>query len=189
MKQLLVILFAVLLAGCVAPLDAEVRRQLDPRIDYTAVRSAPQEHLGVSLLLGGSIVELVESDEGALLQIRRWHLTRSGEPLMPVLEDDRFLVNVVQPLDPKEYDRGRLVTLGGTLSGSGLVLVGGQAELVPVFELLDLHLWETPFRYGRHPNADPGAPEYVAPADPGPSHPYDPTPWVYPYAPHWYRNP
>ena len=35
---------------------------------------------------------------------------------------------------------------------------------------------------------DPNQPEYVTPQDPGPDHPYDPTPWAFPYSPSWYRH-
>jgi len=188
LKALLIAGAVMMTAGCAVPLAPEVREQLDPALEFTALQAEPQRFLGKSLLLGGSIVSLKDDDQGSLLEILRWELNRWGEPLALTDVGDRFLVRTPRPLDAGLYSRGRLVTLGGTLQGTADITINERQESVPLFELLDIHLWDTPFRYGLHPNPDPGAPEYVAPTDPGPNHPYDPTPWHYPYSPHWYRT-
>ena len=139
-------------------------------------------------MLGGSIVNLTNDDQGSQLEILRWELNRWGEPLALAEAGDRFLVRTPRSLDADRYTRGRLVTLGGTVHGTASILVNEQEKNVLLLELLDIHLWDTPFRYGLHQNPDPGDPESVAQTQPGPNHPYDPTPWRYPYSPFWYRT-
>lgn len=184
---LLVLLGAFLLAGCTAPLAPEVRQELDPDLDYAMLQAEPQRYLGKSLQLGGSIVNLNTDERGTVLEILRWDLDRRGEPLVLAETGDRFLVRTPERLDDELYSRGRLVTLGGTLVGTVHLEGNHREESVLLFDLLGAHLWDTPFRYGLHPNPDPGAPEYLAPTGPGPNQPYDPTPWSYPYSPFWYR--
>lgn len=177
----------IIVVGCTAPLSPEVRTKLDPDLDFAAVQTEPQRYLGKSLMLGGSIVSLKTADQGSILEVLRWDLDRRGEPLVLSETGDRFLVRTPERLDDELFSRGRLVTLGGTVQGQDTVIINDREESVPLFNLLGIHLWDTPFRYGLHPNPDPGAPEYVAPTNPGPDHPYDPTPWDYPYSPYWYR--
>jgi len=188
-RILLVAMFgAFMLSGCITPLAPEVKDKLDPGLDFATVQADPQQFQGKSLLLGGSIVNLKNDAQGSLLEILRWDLNRWGEPLALAEAGDRFLVRTPRQLDADLYTRGRPVTLGGTLNGTAIITINEHEESALLFDLLGIHLWDSPFRYGLHPNPDPGAPEYVAPADFGPNHPYDPTSWAYPYSPFWYRN-
>jgi len=187
-RVLLIAWVSFLTVACTAPLAPEVRKQLDPNLDFTTVQADPARYRGQALLLGGSVVAVRSHAEGSYLEVQRWELNRWGEPLELADAGDRFLVHSRQLLDADRYTPGRLVTLGGTVSGT--VNAGNEAndERIVLFDLLDIHLWETPFRYGLHPNPDPGQPEYIAPHNPGPDQPYDPTPWAYPYSPYWYRH-
>lgn len=186
-KAVLIVWTMVLAAACTT-LPAEVREQVAPGLDFAAVQADPARYAGSSLMLGGAVVELRDDGEGSLLQMLRWEVNRWGEPLALAESGDRFLVRTSQPLDPDLYTPGRLVTLIATVGGTGTISRNLRDETVMLFDLQQLHLWETPFRYGLHPNPDPNQPEYVTPQGPGPDHPYDPTPWAFPYAPSWYRN-
>lgn len=187
-KSLFALCILVLVTGCTAPLAPEVRGKLDPDLEFATIQADPQRFQGKSLMLGGSIVSLKTDDQGSLLEILRWDLNRWGEPLELADAGERFLVRTPQQLDSDRYSRGRLVTLGATLSGTANITSNEREESALLFDLLEIHLWDTPFRYGLHPNPDPGVPEYVAPKDFGPNHPYDPTSWAYPYSPFWYRK-
>jgi starvation-inducible outer membrane lipoprotein len=187
-RYLLIACTVLLTTACAIPLAPGVREKLDPDLDFAAVQADPPRFQGKALMLAGSIVTLRSHEQGSLLELLRWEVNRWGEPLALAEAGNRFLVRTGQPLDTDLYTRGRLVTLGATVSGTAIVTVNERDETAPLFELLEIHLWETPFRYGLHPNPDPSQPEYIAPRDPGPGHPYDPTPWAYPYSPYWYRN-
>ena len=178
----------LLAAACAAPLSPEVRGRLDTGLTFAEVQADPQRCQGKDLMLGGSIVALISDEQGSLLELLRWEVNRWGEPLALAETGDRFVVRTGQQLNPDLFTAGRLVTLGATVSGAAVVKINERDETVPRFDLLEIYLWETPFRYGLHPNPDPGQPEYIAPQNPGPDHPYDPTPWTYPYSPYWYRN-
>lgn len=187
LKTLMLIVMPLLAAACTS-LTPEVREQVTPGLDFAAVQADPSGHVGQSLMLGGALVELRDEGDGSILQLLRWDLNRWGEPLALAESGDRFLVRSREPLDAELYTPGRLVTLIGTVGGTGTINHQMREETVLLFDLQQSHLWDTPFRYGLHPNPDPNQPEYVAPRDPGPNHPYDPTPWNFPYSPSQYRG-
>ena len=62
-----------------------------------------------------------------------------------------------------------------------------EQHLYPVLDLTEIHLWESPFRYGTHPHFGPDYPVYVGPRDGIERHPYDANYSIYPYTPYWYR--
>lgn len=177
----------ILCAAC-NPLSPEVRKQVDPALDVAAVLADPSGHAGTSLMLGGAVVESRADGTGSLLHLLRWEVNRWGEPLALAESGDRFLVRSSEPLDAERFTPGRLVTLVGAVNGTGTIHFQLRDETVPLVDAKQLYLWETPFRYGLHPNPDPNQPEYLPPRDPGPDHPYDPTPWNFPYPPSWYRG-
>jgi outer membrane lipoprotein len=187
-RTMLIAGMSFLAVACTAPLSPEVREKLDLNLAFATVQADPDRYLGQSLLLGGSVVALHSNSEESYLEVQRWELNRWGEPLDLADAGDRFLVRSPKLLDSDRYTPGRLVTLGGTVSGTVNAGNEDHDERILLFELLDIYLWDTPFRYGLHPNSGPGQPEYIAPQHPGPAQPYDPTPWAYPYSPHWYRN-
>ena len=188
MLNTLLLIVTLLLAAACTSLTPEVREQVTPGLDFAAVQTAPASHIGQSLMLGGAVVEVRDEEGGSVLQLLRWDLNRWGEPLALAESGDRFLVHSRDPLDAELYTPGRLVTLVGTVNGTGTINYQLRDETVLLFELQQLHLWDTPFRYGLHPNPDPNQPEYVAPRDPGADQPYDPTPWNFPYSPSQYRG-
>jgi len=187
LKTLLLIAMPLLATACTS-LSPDVREQITPGLDFAAVQADPSAHVGQSLMLGGALVELRSEGEGSVLQLLRWDLNRWGEPLALAESGDRFLVRSREPLDAEIYTPGRLVTLIGTVGGTGTINYQLRDETVLLFDLQQLHLWDTPFRYGLHPNPDPNQPEYVAPQNPGADQPYDPTPWNFPYSPSQYRS-
>jgi len=187
-KTLAMLVVTLVLAGACASLPAEVREQATPGLDFAAVQADPSSYAGDLLLLGGTVVELHSDGEGSLLHLLRWDVNRWGEPLALAESGDRFLVRTGKPLDPDLYTPGRLVTLLGKVSGTGTISYQLREETVVLFDLQQMHLWDTPFRYGLHPNPDPNQPEYIPPRDPGADQPYDPTPWNFPYSPSQYRG-
>jgi hypothetical protein len=67
-------------------------------------------------------------------------------------------------------------------------LLGEHDYRYPLLDLLEIHLWKSPFRYGIH-HYDPAYPVYVGSEDDDfDRHPYDPGYSSYPYSPYWYRG-
>ncbi len=117
-----------------------------------------------------------------------WQINRWGEPTY--LDDSglRYLVKSREPLDPTLYEPGILVTLAGIVHGQEERTVDNQEYNYPVLDLVEIHLWKSPFRYGIH-HYDPAHPHYVGSEDDiYDRHPYDPGYSSYPYTPYWYRG-
>ena len=178
---------AMLLTSC-SPLSRQAMKQVDRDATFALVAENPSAFLDRRLLLGGVVIA-VEQDEGekSLLEVMEWRLTPWGEPLALHEAGRRFLVRSSKRLDPGDFQPGMLVTLTGTVIGSETRLLGEQPYRYPLFALDEIHLWESPFRYGIHPHPDPQFPYYVGPDDYQRSHPYDPGYSDYPYTPYWYR--
>lgn len=152
------------------------------------VSEDPDAFVDQRLLIGGVVMTIENSDESSILEIMEWRLNRWGEPLYLDDAGRRFLAKTTEPLDPVTYEPGTLVTLSGTVLGRESKLSGEHEYDYPVFDIAEIHLWETPFRYGIHSNSDPSYPYFVDQSDDPHRHPYDPNYNPYPYTQYWYRN-
>ncbi len=186
-KPLIIIIVTLLLSACMHPISSETRKQVSPDTTFAMVSENPSAFLDQHILLGGVVISINNAEEGAVLEVMEWSLNRWGEPLSLQEAGRRFLVKTPDPLDPEIYAPGRLVTLAGKVLGKEPRLLGEQEYNYPVFNLTEIYLWDSPFRYGLSPHYDPSYPRYVGPEDHGRSHPYDPGYYSYPYTPFWYR--
>jgi outer membrane lipoprotein len=186
--QLTTIILVLLLTACVHPITKEVREQIDPKTTFAMVSENPMAFLDQHLLIGGAVIAIENNEEGSMLEVLEWRLSRWGEPSHLDDSGRRFLVKTSELLDPARYEPGTLITLAGVVLGHEARLSGEHEYDYPVFELTEIHLWHTPFRYGIHNNLDPSYPYYVGEDDDPHRHPYDPGYNPYPYTQYWYRN-
>lgn len=187
-RGLFLVLSALLLTACTQPLSKAARERSDPDATLAMVSDNPAGFVDRQLLLGGAVVRLEKTGTGSELEILEWQLNRWGEPLY--LDDSarRFLAKTSQDLDAESFEPGVLVSLAGIVRGEETRSVGEQEIRYPVFEATEIHLWESPFRYGIHRSSDPDSPRFIN-ADDGPdSNPYNPGYNPYPYTQHDYRN-
>ena len=185
---ILTILSLGLLTACSHPISEESRAHIDPTITFADVSENPTAFIDRHILLGGVVISHESRDNGSLLELMEWHLNRWGEPTY--LDDSarRLLVKSATPLDPTYYEPGVLVTLAGVIQGGEVRPLGEHEYTYPMLDLLEIHLWKSPFRYGVH-HYDPAHPHYVGSEDDDyKRHPYDPDYSGYPYTPYWYRD-
>lgn len=186
--QLASLFFAIFLAACTHPIAEESRARIDPATTLAMVSENPDAFLDQHLLIGGVVRTIESLDEGSILEIMEWQLSRWGEPLYLDDAGRLFLAKTTEALDPKIYEPGTLVTLSGIVMGSESKLSAEREYNYPVVDITEIHLWETPFRYGIHSNPDPAYPYFVDQSDDPHRHPYDPDYNPYPYTQHWYRG-
>ncbi len=186
--QLTTIVLVSLLTACVHPITKEAREQIDPQTTFAMVSENPTAFLDQHLLIGGTVIETENNEEGSILEVMEWRLNRWGEPTSLDDSGRRFLVKTSEMLDPAIYEPGVLVTLAGVVLGHEVRLLGEHEYDYPVFELTEIHRWQIPFRYGIRNNLDPSYPYYVSEDDDPHRHPYDPGYNPYPYTQYWYRN-
>jgi len=186
--QLIAIAIFLLLTACAHPIAKEKREQVHPEITFAMVSANPSAFLDQHLLVGGVVMATEATKEGSTLEVMEWQLNRWGEP--SYLDDSgrRFLVKTTAALDPMIYEPGRLITLAGVVLGYEARLLGEHEYNYPVLDMTEIHLWQSPFRYGIHNDPDPSRPYFVGQDDDPHSHPYDTGYNPYPYTQYWYRN-
>jgi len=182
-------LLLLLAAACTHVISPEARTGIDPEATFAAVKAAPDAYRGKTLMLGGVIVSSTVDPSGSALEVFRWKLDRWGEPVAVDETAGRFLAASEGLLDPAIYAPGRLVTLTGTANGETTRPLGQISYRYPVFQIGEIYLWETPFRYGIHHHPNIYVPYYVGPEAFGRTSPYDPGYYTYPYTPYWIRPP
>lgn len=187
LMKTLTIFSALIISACMNPISKETRQHLDPDITFAMVSANPHTFLDRQLMLGGVIIANQSVAESTTLEIMVWRLSFWGEPLY--LEDTgrRFLVRTSELLDPTLYAPGTLVTLAGVVLGSETKPLGEHDYNYPVLNMTEIHLWESPFRYGIHLHPDPAYPYHVGGQEDDVRNPYDPGYSMYPYTPYWYR--
>lgn len=181
-------LVAVILAACAYPISKETRSTLSPGVTFATVSENPSAFIEQRIMVGGVVIAHQSEDDSSLLEVMEWQLNRFGEPTY--LDDSarRFLVRSAEKLDPVLYEPGTMVTLAGTVLGQEERVFEEQKVLYPLLDLVEIHLWRSPFRYGVH-HYDPAHPHYVGDESDDPDrHPYDPGYSGYPYSPFWYRD-
>lgn len=186
--RLFSLLLLLTLAACGPPLSQEAREHINSDITLEKVSDNPADYLNQKILLGGAIVANDELETGSLLEVLQWQINALGEPTH--LEDDarRFLLRTEQWLDPTIYEPGVLITLAGTVLGEERRSLEQHEDRYPLIGLIEIHLWESPYRYGIYRNLDPGYPNSVQNSEALQRNPYDPGYIDYPYTQFWYRN-
>ncbi|WP_305045275.1 Slp/YeaY family lipoprotein [Geoalkalibacter sp.] len=161
------------LGGCTHVLPQSAREEVHPYLDLRDVKDDPAKYAGTTLLLGGLILDSEVTREGSRLEILSYNLDRWGRPLSADELSGRFLVETERILDPALYEKGRQVTLTGTLTGAVSRPLGKSAYSYPLLHLRAIYLWPRPDRY------DPYVYPYYHPY----SYPYRPYPfgWYYPW--------
>lgn len=185
---LLLILLAHLLAACAHPISVTEREQADAGTTLAVINENPGAYLDHHLVLGGVVIGTEETEDGGLMEIMEWHLNRWGEPAYPDDAGHHFLVKTADLVDPAIYEPGMLVTLAVVARGEGTRQSADQLYSYPLFDLAEIYLWESPFRYGIHNHSYPARPDYVDKSDTTHRNPYNPGYARYPFTQDRYRN-
>lgn len=178
---------SLLLTSCASPIPEDALSKVDRDTTLAMVHESPQTSIGKQLLIGGSIVSIDSEEDSTVVEVLEWRLSPFGDPIYIDDEALKFLVRTTRELG-REYEAGVLVTLVGTLTGNETRLEDGVEYTYPAFNLDEIHLWESPLRYGTRRNIDPGIPHYEGATGIGRQNPYDPGYTDYPYLPYWLRS-
>jgi outer membrane lipoprotein len=145
-RKVIVSLAAALLAvsqvlGCSPPFSRELLDQVDRTVTYAELQKTPDRFTGRVLMLGGTIVDTKNLQEGARIEVLQRPLDGKGRPEPTDVTGGRFLVQTDQFLDGAVYHRDRAVTVVGEVIGSEELRLGDILYRYPVLRAKDLHLW------------------------------------------------
>lgn len=157
------------LAGCGGVISKSIRQEAVPLSSFAELREAPAAFRGKTVILGGTVIETRNRPGETILVVLEKPLQWGGRPDGGQPTGGRFLARFASYLDPVVFEKGRKVTIAGTVAGTELENVGEAPYTYVVLQGREVHLWEEP-----------------EPAPPWPF--YDPWyPWW--YDPYWGRRP
>ena len=163
--QWFLILFLILLSGCVHVISKDLRVKSDPHLTLGLVRQNPESYKGKWVVWGGEVIETTnQKDETTLIEIFQRPLDWREEPKRTNISEGRFLILSEKYLDPYIFGSGRRVTVAGEILGEKIRPLGEMDYRYPLVLSKQVHLWDYYYSY----------PYYY----------YDPWWWGYPY---WWR--
>jgi outer membrane lipoprotein len=135
-------LVAIMLAmqGCATTQRFDTARY-DAKTRPTDVVESPEQYTDASLLWGGVIVNSSNTQNGTQIEVLAYPLTSAQQPDSDRTPDGRFLVIDERYLETLDYAPGRLLTVGGTMTGTRSGQIGDASYVYPVIRPDRLRLW------------------------------------------------
>jgi outer membrane lipoprotein len=153
MKKFFVLVMVLgLLSGCAHVISRNVLKEVDKRIVFADLLRDPTAYKGKVVLVGGVIVDTVNKEEGTLLEIYDTALDYEGKPIHTDRSEGRFLALYQGFLDNAIYQKGRKVTIAGTVQGEKIQQLGETKYHYPYLIVKEIHLWkkEKPVYYDQY---------------------------------------
>jgi outer membrane lipoprotein len=101
----------------------------------------PESYADAAFLWGGVIVNSSNTQSGTQIEVLAYPLASSQEPDPDRNPDGRFLIHDERYLETLDYAPGRLITVGGTMSGTRDGQIGDASYVYPVIVPDRLILW------------------------------------------------
>ena len=133
-------LTVVFFLSCAHPVSQEIRKGLDPDIEFESLVNDPSPFLGKRVLFGGVIAVTRNTKNGTELEIVQKNLEAYGNLEAGDYSGGRFLFFNKGYLEPEIYASGRELIGVGKVTGQKLGKVGDYPYNFPVIEVEELHL-------------------------------------------------
>lgn len=161
MKHILVsaLLSVTFLTGCTTIISEQARKSVNSDAPFKAIKAAPEKFIGKNVLLGGRIANIVNSNEGAQIEIVQFDLNSRDYPEDRFVSYGRFLATDSNFYDPMIFKIGMLITLAGEIKGKKVLRLDGMDYSYPIIGIREWHLWPNsgPDNTGSYPL---NAPQY-----------------------------
>ena len=135
------VVFAFLLNGCAYPISENLRREADPVV-FSQLFQHPEPYAGKKVILGGTIVKVVNFPDKAEIEVVQKELDSYGAPQRGDVTGGRFIFVKPGYVESEVYAKGREVTGAGKVLGSKLGKLEDRDYRYPLIEVEELHLWE-----------------------------------------------
>ena len=167
MKKWCLITFSlVLLLGCAPVLRQDLIQQGIREFALSDLIERPDLHKGRLFILGGIVASTKVTDQGSVIEAIYVPVNARGYLQGTGSSQGRFLAYLPKNrglLDPLIYREEREITIAGEFREVRTGRLDETDYTYPVFEIIDIHLWQASYYY-------PGYPLY-----------YSPYPYAYPY--------
>ena len=137
----LVLMGALLMAGCAAGISPGARSQITYGGPFQAVQAYPDGYVGKVVMWGGKIIETRILNGGTEIIVLQTELTSTGTPPEDAVSQGRFIIRSPSFLDPAIYGAGTWITVVGNITGSETRLIGEMPYRYPVVGIVELKQW------------------------------------------------
>lgn len=136
----------VALAACSHALSEKIRSSVELDITFKDIVNSPDGFLGKQFIWGGFIVSGRTEDEGTYLEMVQCPVDSYGNILDTDTTEGRFIAFFPgEMLDPAIYSRGRVMTLGGSLTRTIKGSISKRPYTYPLLEVAESRLWKPEF--------------------------------------------
>ena len=139
--RLIIISLVSCATGCATGISQQTRSQVTYHGSFSELRSNIDQHSGEVVMLGGKVIETQGSQTGSEVTVLQLALDRRGRPEDVNQSEGRYLIRSGQFFDPAIYQKGTLLTVVGTLTGSEVRPVGGFDYDYPIVEAIEVKPW------------------------------------------------
>lgn len=114
LRALGVLMIFMLLGSC-SVISKPMKKQAREKVNFRHLVEHTDVYLGQTIILGGYVIEVENSEEITLVTVLQAPLDVSDSPLSRDKSQGRFIVSVDGFLDPAVYEKDRSITVAGTV--------------------------------------------------------------------------
>ncbi len=141
MKRLILTLFIIsFLSSCAHVVSEQVRARVDEDISPAMLFKNPDAYIGKTVILGGFIVDVKNTEEGAYIEVVQNPLDYRGKPSDRDTSYGRFIVFHKGLIDTAVYSKGRELTVAGEVMGKKVQSLGEIQYSYLLIKNIELHL-------------------------------------------------
>jgi len=135
-----VLALMVSLSAC-SVVSKNVREQAAD-LPFSALTQNPQAYSGQTVILGGYVACVANLPKQSRVMVLHAPLDFQDRPKAREKSQGRFMVVTDDFLDPMVYEKGRRITVAGTVTGQTTEKVADYAYTMPEVRAGEYHLWE-----------------------------------------------
>ncbi len=136
-----ILLLVSLLPACSSPVPASIKKPLATEPAIQQVRENPESYLSKPVRWGGVILNTENFKDHSRLTIVAYPLNKHGTPLISKNSVGRFIARFNQFLEPKVYNRDRIITVLGNVVKTETINIGEFPYIYPLIAVSQHFLW------------------------------------------------
>jgi outer membrane lipoprotein len=142
LRWIFVVLLLGIVSGCASsPISQTYRHEAQGNFTIGQVRQNPYNYIGVTVIWGGQIIATNNTAEGTEVVVLAMPLDSDDYPVLGAGSEGRFIAQIPGFLDPEIYQRGKLITLAGQITGTAVRPLGQVQYAYPVIGAKQYYLW------------------------------------------------
>jgi len=141
MKNSLIFVTALLLAGCTTIPEPINTAEDVPLVSYSAALNNPEQVVGQQARWGGVIADVRNAEDETIIEMVNFSLKSWGRPLVSDDSNGRFLAIIDGFIDPEVYQPGRSLTVLGTVQETRIGKIDEYTYRYPVLKATGYYLW------------------------------------------------